>query len=161
MSNINLTGLADGNSKRAHTYKDIRLDLQEETRVLPRGLFREDNVTDIEASLDEYAILNSIVNIFNTVPGQKLLSPTFGLDLRRYLFQPMSADTAEHMMDAITLNLSVMEPRIKLDKVVIIPEYDENQYIISLYISIPTLNILDATYTGALNTEGFTFKHNE
>lgn len=161
MSNINLTGLHDPSAERAFKYKDVHLDLKEDSKVLPRGLFRDSNVTDIEASLDEAAILNSIVNIFNTVPGQKLLSPTFGLDLRRYLFSPMSAATADHMMDAILLNLSVMEPRIVLEKVDIIPVYDENQYIISLYITIPTLNILDANYTGALNTEGFTFKYNE
>lgn len=161
MSNINLTGLYDENADRGYKYKDIRLDLQEGNNTLPRGLFRESNITDIESSFDEYAILNSIINIFNTSPGEKLLSPTFGLDLRRYLFSPISIDTSEHISDAITLNLGMMEPRVSLDHVNITPDYDENQYIITLYISIPTLNISGANYNGILNTEGFTFKHTD
>ena len=54
--------------------------------------------------------------------------------------------------------LARYEPRITVTSVSIIPDFDQNQYIIALYITIPVLNISNARYNGELNTEGFTFK---
>ena len=156
MSSINLSTLYPGASPK-YTYKDIGLDIKAETNVLPRGLYREENITDIRASLDESAIKNSLTNIFNPVPGQKLLSPEFGLDLRRYLFDPLSTDIAQNIGDTILQGLRRYEPRIRVDRVHVHTDFDQNQYIISLYITIPTLNISEAQYSGVLNTDGFVF----
>ena len=160
MSSINLATLNPG-SKRKHTYKDIGLDIKEETNVHRRGLFRADNVTDVRSSNDEGAIKNSLTNIFNTVPGQKLLSPEFGLDLRRYLFEPLSNDIGQNIGDTIINGLKRYEPRVVVNRVHVFTDFDQNQYIISLYIAIPTLNISETQYRGALNTEGFIFMSNE
>ena len=160
MSSINLATLYPG-SKRKHTYKDIGLDIKEETNVHRRGLFRADNVTDVRSSNDEGAIKNSLTNIFNTVPGQKLLSPEFGLDLRRYLFEPLSNDIGQNIGDTIINGLKRYEPRVVVNRVHVFTDFDQNQYIISLYIAIPTLNISETQYRGALNTEGFIFMSNE
>ena len=156
MSNINLSTLASRRSY-SHTYKDIGLDIKAETNSLPRGLYREENVTDIKASKDEAAIRNSLTNIFNTIPGQKLLSPEFGLDLRRYLFSPLSEDIAQNIGDTILQGLARWEPRVIVNEVHVHADFDQNQYIISLYITIPTLNTSNVRYTRELNTEGFIF----
>jgi phage baseplate assembly protein W len=157
MSNINLTNLYADDQYKA-TYKDMSLDLRPETKTLPRGLYRADNVVDIKESNDEAAIQNSLFNIFNTSPGQKLLNPEFGLDLKRYLFDPLTQDIAQNIGESILQGLNRWEPRVIVTGVNVITDFDQNQYIISLYIEIPTLNITQATYNGALNTEGFTFK---
>lgn len=157
MSNINLTDL-DAGPSAGSTYRDLSLDMKIENRVLPRGLFREDNVTDIKNSEDEAAIQNSLINIFNTTPGEKLLAPEFGLDLKRYLFDPLSEDIAQNIGDTIIIGLQQWEPRVIVTRVHVMTDFDQNQYIISLFIEIPTLNISQATYNGILNTEGFTFK---
>lgn len=154
---IRLTNL-QYSSPGSHTYKDLKLDIEPENNILPRGLYRSDNITDIKSSKDEHAIMNSLVNIFNTAPGQKLLTPDFGLDLKYYLFEPLSEDIAQNIGETILNGLSRWEPRVIVNRVHIIPDFDQNQYIISLYITIPTLNISGAQYTGELNTEGFTFK---
>jgi phage baseplate assembly protein W len=160
MSTINLATLYPDASP-GFLYKDISLDIKSEINVLPRGLFREDNITDIASSKDEGAIMNSLRNIFNTVPGQKLLNPEFGLDLRRYLFQPLTTDIAQNIGDTILIGLKLYEPRVIVNSVDIFTDFDENQYTITLYISIPTLNISEAQYRGVLNTEGFVFNTNE
>lgn len=159
MSNINLSTLGGGSyGENTHKYKDIALDVEVETNVLSRGLFRSSNVTDIKDSKDEAAIQNSILNIFNTNPGEKLLDPEFGLALKRYLFDPLSEDIAQNIGQLIMDSLARYEPRITVTSVSVIPDFDQNQYIIALYITIPVLNISNARYNGELNTEGFTFK---
>lgn len=159
MSNINLSTLSQAKSwTKPYKYKDIALDMTVETNVLPRSLFRSDHVKDIRDSKDEHAIQNSIFNIFNTSPGEKLLDPEFGLDLKRYLFDPLHEDIAQNIGQTVLNGLSRFEPRIIVDNISVIPNYDQNQYIIALYISIPVLNISSAQYNGVLNTEGFTFK---
>ena len=115
-------------------------------------------MTDIRDSKDEAAIQNSISNIFNTNPGEKLLDPEFGLALKRYLFDPLSEDIAQNIGQTIMTGLARYEPRVLINSITVIPDFDQNQYIITLYISIPVLNISDAQYNGELNTEGFTFK---
>jgi len=160
MSTVNLATLYPDDPP-GYLYKDISLDIKTEVNVLPRGLFREENVTDIVSSKDEGAIINSLRNIFNTVPGQKLLSPEFGLDLRRYLFDPLTTDIAQNIGDTILQGLQRYEPRIIVNRVDVFADFDENQYIITLYITIPTLNISEAQYRGVLNTEGFIFNTNE
>lgn len=156
MSNINLSTLASKGSSK-YTYKDVGLDIKAETNTMPRGLYREENVTDIRGSKDEAAIRNSLTNIFNTIPGQKLLQPEFGLDLRRYLFSPLSEDIAQNIGDTILQGLARWEPRVIVNQVHVHTDFDQNQYIISLYITIPTLNTSNTQYTGELNTEGFVF----
>lgn len=159
MSNINLSTLGtDSYQQTTHKFKDIALDVEVETNVLPRGLYRSSNVTDIRDSKDEAAIQNSISNIFNTNPGEKLLDPEFGLALKRYLFDPLSEDIAQNIGQTIMTGLARYEPRVLINSITVIPDFDQNQYIITLYISIPVLNISDAQYNGELNTEGFTFK---
>lgn len=157
MSNINLTQLGTP-AEYTSTYRDMSLDMAVENRVLSRGLYRSENIFDIESSRDEHAIQNSLINIFNTAPGQKLLEPEFGLDLKRYLFDPLTEDIAQNIGETIIQGLKRYEPRIIINRINVIPDYDQNQYILSLYITIPTLNISGAQYNGALNTEGFTFK---
>lgn len=157
MSNINLTTLNTGDSQNS-TYRDLALDMAVEINVLSRNLYRSENVTDIKMSKDEAAIQNSLINIFNTVPGQKLLTPEFGLDLRQYLFEPLSEDIAQNIGETIVSGLKAWEPRVIVQRVNITPDFDQNQYIISLYIAIPALNISEAQYTGVLNTEGFVYK---
>jgi len=157
MSNINLTTLSS-NNEYSSTYRDMSLDMAVEVNVLSRNLYRNENVTDLKVSKDEAAIQNSLINIFNTVPGQKLLAPEFGLDLRQYLFDPITEDIAYNIGDTILQGMKQWEPRVVLLRVNVIPDYDQNQYIISLYLAIPTLNISEAQYTGVLNNEGFVFK---
>jgi len=157
MSNINLTTLSS-RDQESSTFRDLSLDMAVEVNVLSRNLYRSENATDIKMSKDEAAIQNSLINIFNTSPGQKLLEPEFGLDLRRYLFEPITEDIALNIGETILQGMKRWEPRVIMRSINVIPDYDQNQYIISLYIAIPTLNISEAQYTGELNTEGFVFK---
>tara|TARA_B100000676_G_C17864137_1_gene725002 strand:+ start:433 stop:909 length:477 start_codon:yes stop_codon:yes gene_type:complete len=155
MSSIVLSKLEDTSSGDTCIYKDLKLDIEENKNISNVGLYRTGNTTDIEESRDVDAVTNSIYNIFNTTPGEKLLNPTFGLSLKRYLFEPITEDTAENIGETILLGLERWEPRVRITKILVVADKDAYQYEITLNLAIPSLNISNATYTGMLSKTGF------
>jgi uncharacterized protein len=142
--------------KKGYLYKDIKFDLN---MAFTQGkeLFREADKKDFEAIFDVECIINSIKNILTTTPGQKLLNPLFGLDLRNYLFEPVSDARAFFIGQDILSGLVFQEPRISVDNIEIVPIPEEMQYIINLTISIPDLKRYRITLKGVLDNEGYNF----
>ena len=116
--------------------------------------------TDIQHSIDEGAILNSLSNIFTTTPGQKVLNPSFGVNLTQWLFQPADQFVAREIGEAIQQGIERFEPRVRLQHVDVVVDAENEQYIIQLAIQIPALNITK-TYRSALMQSGFEFITNE
>jgi phage baseplate assembly protein W len=156
MGSINFTGLENTN-KPEYLYKDIHLDLKPSDDTQSNNLFQSAQGTDLKSSTDEAAVHNSLKNIFNTTPGEKLLNPSFGLALKQYTFEPMSLDMAETIGEEITKGIDAYEPRVKMDSCDILANYDNNEYIITLTLTIPPLNISEKSYSGSLSQAGFSF----
>ena len=155
-SSVKLTSISKSQDIGPFTYKDISLDIHESRNLSDFGLYSRDNITDIEQSLDYEAISNSIINIFNTTPGEKILNPEFGLNLRRYLFDPLSIDTAENIGDTIVLGLNAFEPRVRVININVVVDFDLHEYEITLRLEVPALNNNEMKMTGLLDTKGFT-----
>ena len=156
MGSINFTGLENKNPDK-YLYRDLLLDLSEQSAGNNDNLHQQTQVIDVDASFDEGAIQNSVKNIFNTVPREKLLNPEFGLALKRYLFAPLTPDMAEDIGEEIINGIEAYEPRVRVDRCDVVVDYDQNEYIISLTLTIPPLNILEKRYTGFLSQTGFSF----
>jgi phage baseplate assembly protein W len=77
------------------------------------------------------ALKNSLYNLFTTTPGEKILTPDYGLDLRQYLFAPATVEVAENIRDEIYRQVRVYEPRVKLTDVHITIFEDVNEFDIS------------------------------
>jgi len=154
MSSINLQSLRR-TQVSDHTYKDIHLDIKISEKIPDSGLYRESQPVDILESLDVSAIKNSISNIFNTSPGEKLLNPEFGADLSRYLFNPMTKDTAENIGESTRLAIETFETRVTIDKIQVIMNRDAHEYIITINLSIPSLNNKKTVMTGILTSNGY------
>jgi phage baseplate assembly protein W len=138
-----------------YLYKDLTLDLTP-SYSYNNKLNKKDFLKDVQASYDAEAIKNSITNIFLTSPGDKLLNPTFGIDLKRFLFEPVDDFISEIIRDDIETKLPLMEPRVVVDEVKVDPDEDENQYNISLRIDVPTLSLYGLTIKSRLNSTGYT-----
>jgi len=137
-----------------YLYKDLLLDL--ETSVYYNQQFNKGSVLkDVQGLFDIPSIKNSIANIFLTSPGQKILNPTFGIDLRRYLFDPVSDFTAFQIKTDITNNLTDQEPRIQLENTAVIPDTDRQEYYITLQINVPSLNMYGLSLKSLLNSDGY------
>lgn len=159
MISLKLTDIAPSKGKEASLdkgflYKDISLDL-ENGYTYNNQLNTRAKLNDVVALFDLDAVKNSIRTCFLTSPGQKILSPTYGIDLRRYLFEPITIDTAFFIRNDILNNLSRFEPRVVLRGVSVIPDTDNNQYNITLQIDVPSLNIYGVSLRNTLNSNGY------
>lgn len=154
--NINRIAAAKQPTGNGIKYRDLYLDLSENTKPSTKTLFSKSTQTDLQASVDEGAIVNSLSNLFNTIPGQKILNPGFGINLTQWLFEPVNEFTAREVGEAIQTGITRFEPRVRLNQVSVISDPENNQYIIKLAIQIPSLNI-SRTYDAALSQYGFDF----
>lgn len=158
MISLKLTDLSvskeqDRNIQSSYLYKDIALDLRQ-------GVYRTNNINrdtplnDVQAIYDIDSIKTSIANCFLTSPGQRILYPRYGIDLRRYLFSSISNDTAFFISRDIE-RLPVFEPRITVLNINVEPDEENSQYNIFIQINVPSLDIYGLTLKNYLNSEGY------
>ena len=140
-------------------YKDLFLDLAEQSNS-GNSLFNKKTSLDLKASVDEAAIVNSIRNIFTPTPGEKILDPTFGLNLSQWLFQPLDEFTAREIGETILNGIQKYEPRVKVNNINVDVLEEQNQYTIKLVLTVPSLNIFDKSYDAILAQPGFEFLTN-
>ena len=157
MPAIKLQGIsANINKTTGYTYTDVTLDIKSNDLQLNTNLYKPVNSTDIAISVDEGAIKNALVNLFNTIPGQKVLQPEFGLDLKTFLFDPLTEYTAKVIGETIYKGIARWEKRVHISNIDVKRDYDNYQYIISLTLLIPKLSNNTVTFTGLLTREQFT-----
>jgi phage baseplate assembly protein W len=70
----------------------------------------------VEAGID---IQQSLEIILSTLPGERVLTPDFGANLDRLLFEPLDASLISLMQDIIETALIRHEPRIGVNNVLI------------------------------------------
>jgi phage baseplate assembly protein W len=142
--------------ERVHTYTDLELDLIiDYTKNSALNNIREQS--DIRADYDVNAIKNSIFNIFTTIPGQKILNPTFGLNLLYFVFTGITTSNARSLGDIILKGITKYEPRVNVDNINITTDMENQTYIIDMILSIPTLNINGLEVKASLAESGFYF----
>jgi phage baseplate assembly protein W len=155
LKNIEVSDLDNASLTDSYLYKDVLFDLNPQYTYNAQ-INKKERLRDIDALFDEEAVRNSVVNCFLTSPGQKILNPEFGVDLRDYLFDPISQFTTEFIKMVIEDKLPLMEPRISLQNVSVIANEEEQQYDVTLEIDIPSLNVYGLSLKGKLNNNGYT-----
>tara|TARA_R110000796_G_scaffold48911_1_gene117013 strand:- start:16450 stop:16935 length:486 start_codon:yes stop_codon:yes gene_type:complete len=154
LDNIKQDTLEKKSLDQGYLYKDIKFDLDLSKFNRPE-LYSTQEPRDLNELQDGRAVINSVKNILTTTPGQKLLNPLFGLDLRSYLFESITQTTAYFIAVDIYENLGKQEPRITLQSVLIEGSPDNNTYIIEIEYSIPGLDIYNLSFNATLNKEGY------
>ncbi|MQY12623.1 hypothetical protein SRB5_27590 [Streptomyces sp. RB5] len=69
-------------------------------------------------------VRQSIEAILDTEPGERVMLPTFGCGLRRYLMRPNTPATRTSMRQEISDSLARWEPRIQVIEVSVTPGDD-------------------------------------
>ncbi|MCX4695762.1 GPW/gp25 family protein [Streptomyces sp. NBC_01408] len=69
----------------------------------------------------EALIRQSIETILDTEPGERVMRPSFGCGLRRYLMTPNTAATRTALSEEISEALTRWEPRIRVTEVAVTP----------------------------------------
>jgi len=154
MPDLAVDKLENASLQNEYLYKDLHLDL-ELAVYYNRQLNKGQQLKDVQGLFDLESVKNSITNAFLTAPGQKILNPEFGIDLRRHVFEQVSVFEEDWIRDDIERSLPGQEPRIQLQNVEVVARPDENRFDIFLKINVPSLNAYGITLEGRLNKEGY------
>ena len=107
------------------SYKDINIT------------FKKHPVTDdLVVSKDASAIKQAIVNLLLTNKGERLMNPTYGSDIRSYLFEPMDYGTANQIKNNIRDTIETFEPRIRVRQISATPNFDDNGFDITMTYNV-------------------------
>lgn len=113
-------------------YSDISADFSRDFR---------DN--DISVVTNVSAVQQSMTGIIGTRRGERPFDPNFGCDIHNSLFENMSEASATAIERSIYDAIGNYEPRVRIENVSVIPVYDRNEYIVTLYYRLITdLNYL-------------------
>lgn len=156
MGNVKITTLPKAREyTREFAFADLHLDLKTSFTNVSE-VYSISEQKDLVVDYDLQAIKNSIINVFTTSPGEKILNPTFGLDLRDYLFEPVSEFITNQISNAIITGFAQQEPRIVfLERPTVTSNPDDQSYTIEMLLSVPLLNISEFLFQGLLNFQGF------
>ena len=102
---------------------------------------------DLVVKKNEESVKTAIRNLLLTNKYERPFNPTFGGNIRNYLFEPMSPITAQGLRDEIISLVENNEPRAGLLKVIVTPYVDENAYAITI-----TFYLINTSTEVTLNT---------
>ena len=87
---------------------------------------------DLISLKNENAIARAVRNIVSTTPGEKFFNPEFGSSIGEILFENVDDITAVSIQDEIRNCLGNYEPRVELIDVFVDPNFDENQFDVTI-----------------------------
>lgn len=91
---------------------------------------------DLIAIKNENAIARSVKNIVFTLPGEKFFNPFFGSQISKVLFENIDDITASVIIDEIKESIRNNEPRVELLDVQAFPNFDNNQFDVTIIYEI-------------------------
>lgn len=99
---------------------------------------REATTNDVSKIVNVRAIQNSLIGIINTRKGERPFEPEFGSDIHSSLFENMDDFAAYAVEKAIQESVQNYEPRVQLQSVTAVPQYDDNTFVVSVYYHVIT-----------------------
>jgi len=157
MGSVNLDYLSKKTTGSVdYVWSDIHLDLDNDYKVKGNFASGSTKLVDVEISYDVDAIFNSLFGLFNTLPGQRLLLPEYGLDIRQFLFRPVTPEMAQVIGETIKDGVEKWETRVIVDGVTVRPIADEHTYVIAIELYIPTLKRTEVFTGNFIRGRGFT-----
>ena len=88
--------------------------------------------SDLSVAVNDQAIKDSVMNLVMTTRGERLYQPEIGGNISTLLFELMSDETTYLLQRAIQEVVTNWEPRAVLEAVQVIPDYDNNNYSITI-----------------------------
>lgn len=144
-------------TKQGYLYSDLKLDLENDYKIRGNSPKEKTKLIDIKVSYDEFAIKNSIISLLSTNPGERLLLPEYGVNLKRYIFSPISEVNAHAIGNEIKYAIEQWEPRVIVDRITINPNIDAQTYYIGLGLYIPSLGKMVPYQASLIQGEGVSF----
>ncbi len=99
--------------------------------------FTRNKITnDLLVKKEDAAVKQAVVNILMTNKGERLFDPQYGSNVPSYLFDQLDYGTAANIQDAIRECLINYEPRIRINSLDVIPDFDQNGFEVQLAFKV-------------------------
>lgn len=105
---------------------------------------------DIIAIKNETAIARSIRNLVLTYPGERFFNQNLGSKVSRSLFENIDDLSASTIKDEIENTINNYEPRVNLIDVIVDPDYDNNNFNVTINYYIIGIDVLPQQLSFAL-----------
>ena len=92
--------------------------------------------TDLIGVKNDTAIARSIRNLVFTTPGERFFNPNLGSKVSQILFDNVDEISASAIRDEIEETIIKYESRVKLDNVKVKPNYDNNEFDVTITYDI-------------------------
>jgi phage baseplate assembly protein W len=106
------------------------------TDVLGRGLAfpvrPSERTRELPVAIGAEKVRQAILLVLETEPGERVMRPSFGCGLRRYLAKPNTTATRALLQRDVELALATWEPRIRLQSVRVEPGEDPSLVTIAI-----------------------------
>lgn len=148
---IKISNLTNRKGKNNYIFSDLHLDFT--PNQVTKNSVNNDIVVgnDIASDVDQKAIMNSIRNI---ISQRRYLDSAFGVNIRKYIGEPVSDLIGMAIGDAIDKGITLYEPRVSLTKLLVAPDYDKNTYHIFIFLTTPNFPNNDISLIGILDKTG-------
>jgi phage baseplate assembly protein W len=81
-------------------------------------------------------IKNDILQLLLTIPGERVMRPTFGVNLRNAVFENMTSSMISGLQSEIIEKISRFEPRVDVSAVTIVPNDITNLLTIKIQVAL-------------------------
>jgi phage baseplate assembly protein W len=105
---------------------------------------------DLIALKNENAIARSIRNLVLTYPGERFFNQNLGSKVSRSLFENIDSISASVIKDEIENTIRNYEPRVDIIDVIVDPDYDNNNFNVTLKYYIIGIDVLPQQLSFAL-----------
>jgi phage baseplate assembly protein W len=105
---------------------------------------------DLITLKNETAIARSIRNLVLTYPGERFFNQNLGSKVSRSLFDNIDDISASIIKDEIENTINNYEPRVDLIDVVVSPNYDNNEFNVTVNYYIVGIDVLPQQLSFAL-----------
>ena len=79
---------------------------------------------------------SNLINLLLTNKGERVMNPTFGCDIKKQLFQNITTDLQQNIINIIVDAVSIFIPEIQIGLIEVVPNIDYNQISITVYYKI-------------------------
>jgi phage baseplate assembly protein W len=93
--------------------------------------------------LTKDAIKNNLINFFLTNQPERYLNPTFGGNLRNFIFEQITANNLDFLKQDIQNQIGLYFPNVIVARLDVIEYPDINQVVVTLKYTIADTNISD------------------
>lgn len=105
---------------------------------------------DLIGIKNETAIARSVRNLVLTLPGERFFNQNLGSNVNKLLFENVDDLTAASIQDEIRTTINNYEPRVNLRSVEVNPDYDQNQFDVTITYDIIGIDALPQQLSFAL-----------